>query len=103
MAILNGVEGSAHVEVSSDGVNWIGYILIEIDPGNLIFFDTTGPRANVIYEGPVLASGTYHFANGKTRVMAMNFTPDEFRIYFKGIEPLNFVRPLQRKPEDYLP
>ena len=103
LAILNGIEGSAHVQVAGDGVNWIGYILVEIDPGNLLFFDTEGPRAKVIYEGPVLASGTYHFANGKTRVTAIHYTPDEFRIFFKGIEQLNFVRPLPGKPEDYLP
>ncbi len=37
MAILNGIEGLAHVEVNED--NWKGYILIAPDVRNMSYFD----------------------------------------------------------------
>ena len=43
MAILNGFEGQARVEIEGDGINWNGYILIEPNPLNIRFFDAAGP------------------------------------------------------------
>ena len=103
MAILNSVEGSAHVEIAKDGRNWKGYILVEPDPGNIRYFQTAGPAGKVIYEGPIFASGKYYLANGKALITETHYTPQEFRIDFRGIDALNMVKAFTSTPDDYLP
>jgi hypothetical protein len=103
MAILNGLEGVAHVIVEKDGTNWNGYILVEPDPGNIRYFDAFGPASKIIYEGPILWDGSYYFINGKAHTRNVHYVPGELRIDFKGIEPFNIVHSLQDKPSDYLP
>jgi hypothetical protein len=103
MAILNGIEGAAHVEVASDNRNWSGYILIEDDPSNLRYFDIAGPQAQTVYEGPILVSGKYFRVAAKVRVIKMIYNPDGCKIEFKGIEIPERMIALNGKPEDYLP
>ena len=104
MAILSTVEGYAHVEVESGGLNWHGYILLDPDPENIRYFDAFGPKSMTVYEGPVMGNGKYHFANGIVKITSVQYKEDplEFRIDFKGIEKLNISKALESKPEDYL-
>ncbi len=102
MAILKGLNGSAHVTMEGNA-EWSGYILLEPDIGNMNQFDIAGPTSMVTYEGPVFADNQYFLASGKVRVLEVHYTPEELKIEFRGIEPLNIIRPLQGRPKDYLP
>jgi len=102
MAILNSLEGPAHVESSDDLSNWNGYVLLDPNPLNIRYFDVAGPASEGIYEGPVMVEGDYHFANGNVLVRNVNFTPSELRVDFVGSGKLNLIRPLSRMPDDYI-
>jgi len=103
MAILNTVEGQAHVESQNDFVNWGGYIILAPNPANLNYFDIAGPASKGVYEGTVMIEGKYYFANGNIRIRKVNFAPTELRVEFTGSEKLNLVHPLSKMPDDYLP
>jgi hypothetical protein len=102
MAILNTLEGPAHVEIAEDGLNWKGYILLEDEMSNVRYFDIVGPKSQCVYEGPIFAKGKYFFASGKVSIEKFNFTQDTFRVDFKGIEKLTISKAFENKPEDYL-
>ncbi len=105
MAILNGIEGLAHVIVESDGLNWTGYIFVDPDPTNIRYFPIVGPASKEsVYEGPILLDGKYYFVNGKVHIRNVNYThePEEFRVDFKGIQPINIVKIFEAKPDDFL-
>ena len=101
MAILNSLEGSAHVEANSME-HWNGYILLDPTPIHITSFDIAGPQSKAMYEGPIVLGGQYYFSNGGVRIRQVNFTPTELRVDFVGVEKLNIIRPLSAKPDDYL-
>ena len=102
MAILNGLEGQAHVESQNDLANWSGYIILVPDPANLDQFDIAGPAAKGVYEGPVMMNEKCSFANGNVLVRKVNLTSTELRVEFVGTGKLNLIRPLSKTPNDYL-
>ncbi len=103
MAILNGLEGKAHVESNNDLTNWRGYIILAPDPGNIRYFDIAGPAAKGIYKGPVIMEGRYYFTNGNVLVKKVDFSQLQLRVEFVGNAKLDIVRPLSGPPADYLP
>jgi len=107
MAILNGIEGRAHVEVK-DGVHgWSGHILLDDpDPTNIRYFDAFGPLSNTTYEGPLLMEGNYFSGNGPVKILSVyckTDEPTEFRVDFMGTNSFVIVKPLSSLPEDFLP
>ncbi len=96
MAILNSIEGQAHVKLQNDSVKWGGYIIVAPDPANLKHFDIAGPASKGVYEGTVMFEGKYYFANGNIRVIKVNFAPTELRVEFVGIEKLNIINALEK-------
>jgi hypothetical protein len=102
MAILNGVEGQAHVEADHGLLNWSGYILLAPDIVNITYFDIAGPARNGIYEGPVMMAGKCYFMNGNVVVSKVNFSPSDLRVEFIGNGKLNMIRPLPVVPDDYI-
>ena len=100
MAILNGLEGKAHIEITD--TSWFGYILLEADMSNLLFLDIAGPQSRTVYEGSVRMNEKYFFANGKARIRKVDQTSAGTRVDFVGIDTLNLVRQLSGIPDDYL-
>jgi hypothetical protein len=103
MAILNGLEGQAHVESDDSLSNWHGHIILAPDPANIRYFDIAGPAANGIYEGPVMIAGECYFMNGDVLVRKVGFSSSGLRVEFVGNGKLNKIRPLPIVPDDYLP
>jgi hypothetical protein len=106
MAILNGEEGSAKVEAQVDQT-WKGTIMFQDAPLQLLTkFDPVGPGGPIyyVYEGPVMVGEKFYFANGKVRIVGLNWTPDnqDMIVDFEGVEYLNFIRQLGGQPSDYL-
>jgi hypothetical protein len=108
MAILNGIEGQAHVESEDDDIHWKGYILVEPNPSNLRYFDVSKPSKNIIYEGPIFRKGIYYFGHGRVQILEVDYSfklensPDKMQVEFKGIESMNNLKALKDKPKDYL-
>lgn len=105
MAILNGSEGLAHVEVEGDGVNWNGYMIFEFNSSNLGRFDAAGPTSKTVYEGPIFTNGKICFGHGTIKILKVKYIQkeNEIRVEFRGIEQLTITRTFKDKPKDYLP
>lgn len=98
MAILNGVEGQARVEVNDKNSSWGGYIIVPPEPLNITYFDIGGPKSKGVYEGPIIIGGKYFFGNGKVTIRKVLFTPAGLRIDFVGTDKFNSIRSLPTIP-----
>jgi hypothetical protein len=104
MAILNGVEGSAHVELEGDSWFWKGYILINPDFNVFRMFQAQYMQSGIVYEGFVLsASGeAYLFGHGQVQITGVHYNPQQVKVEFRGVERFTATKTLNQKPEDYL-
>src|SRR5262245_54458171 len=103
MAILNGLEGRAHVEVKDDLSNWSGYINLAPILLNAMRFDTRGSASKGVYEGPATMERNFYLIYGDILIREINYSSSELRIDFVGNGELNMVSPLSEAPDDYLP
>jgi len=103
MAILNGLQGQAHVESKGGLSDWIGYITLAPVLLNAMYFDITGPASRGVYEGPAMMKGSFYLVYGDILVKKVTYSSAEFRIDFVGNGEFIMVSPLSEAPDDYLP
>jgi hypothetical protein len=102
MAILNGYEGPARVELKDENLHWKGYILLEPNSASLDAFHIAGLLPSVIYEGPVLIKKKYTFASGEAKVVKVEFGPEKLKVEFEGVRLYSVGKAFRDRPVDFL-
>jgi hypothetical protein len=103
MALLQGFECKAYVEVAKNDQDWKGYVIIS-NPDPADAFKFASATSSVFYKGPVLQNGEYCLATGDVHLTNSHYSADlsTLRVDFVGVSELNIVKRLSRKPKDFM-
>jgi hypothetical protein len=97
------MEGNAHVKVNADNTHWRGYILIPPTPRDVLYFNTVPwSVTEVVYEGPVLFKGKYHFGRGTAHIQMVKDTSQELRVDFFSDTEFRMAGLLEEQPSDFI-
>jgi hypothetical protein len=103
MAILDGVEGNAHIELADENMRWSGYILIPPWTRKYAhFWSAMKSRKEVTYEGPILFLGKYYFGHGVAHIQMVKDAGPDLRVDFSGLSELRIAGPSKEKPTDFI-